>query len=327
MYLIVGGSGFIGTRLCRRLVSSKKEFLILDKSISKSFPEKCIEENITDLDRIISIESNASTIINLAAEHRDDVRPKSLYYEVNVTGAEHVCALAEKENVKRIVFTSSVAVYGFAVPDTDETGEIQPFNDYGITKYKAEQVYKDWQNKDPENRSLIIVRPTVVFGEQNRGNVYNLLKQIASGKFVMVGNGKNRKSMAYVENIAAFLEHASTLEAGIHIFNYIDKPDFNMNSLVGKVKQALGKDPNIKFRLPYWSGLTVGFMFDAVSKLTKKNFPISSIRVQKFCKDSAYSSSVDRTNFIAPIDLEKAISDTIKYEFIDEHEGEVFYSE
>jgi len=58
----------------------------------------------------------------------------------------------------------------------DESGEPNYFNDYGRTKYLAEQVYKEWQAEDPENRSLVIVRPTVIFGEGNRGNVYNLVK-------------------------------------------------------------------------------------------------------------------------------------------------------
>ena len=50
--------------------------------------------------------------------------------------------------------------------------------------------YKDWFNEDPSNRTLIIIRPTVIFGEGNRGNVYNLLNQINSKKFAMFGNGK-----------------------------------------------------------------------------------------------------------------------------------------
>jgi nucleoside-diphosphate-sugar epimerase len=80
-------------------------------------------------------------------------------------------------------------------------------------------VYKAWQEKDPENRKLVIVRLTVVFGEQNRGNVYNLFRQIASGKFMMIGDGTNRKSMAYVENVAAFLEYSLGFENGVHIYN------------------------------------------------------------------------------------------------------------
>jgi nucleoside-diphosphate-sugar epimerase len=145
-------------------------------------------------------------VISFAAEHRDDVTPKSQYDDVNVTGAENVCTVCTKLGIKKIIFTSSVAVYGFAPVGTDETGKINYFNDYGRTKWLAEEKYRNWLKSDSEN-SLTIIRPTVIFGEQNRGNVYNLLRQIASGKFLMVGNGKNVKSMAYVENVAAFIEY------------------------------------------------------------------------------------------------------------------------
>jgi GlcNAc-P-P-Und epimerase len=99
-------------------------------------------------------------------------------------------------------------------PGTNEQGAINPFNEYGRTKYEAECVYRDWQAQDPGNRALVIIRPTVVFGEQNRGNVYNLLRYLADGRFVMVGSGRNVKSMAYVENIAAFLEHSLSFGPG-----------------------------------------------------------------------------------------------------------------
>lgn len=107
----------------------------------------------------------SDVLINLAAVHRDDVRPLSLYDDVNVGGARSVCEAARKHNITKIIFTSSVAIYGFAAPDTDESGIVDYFNDYGRTKYLAECVYKEWQQEDPDNRSLIIVRPTVIFGE------------------------------------------------------------------------------------------------------------------------------------------------------------------
>jgi len=202
MYLVIGGSGFIGTRLCKRLKERNNKFTIIDKSQSKTFPEETKLCNICDHEELLDLQIDASIIVNLAAEHRDDVRPKTLYDKVNVEGAKHVCHLAERKNINTIIFTSSVAVYGFAEKGTDETGKINPFNDYGRTKYEAENIYREWQQKDPSTRNLVIIRPTVIFGEQNRGNVYNLLNQIASGKFVMIGDGENIKSMAYVENIA-----------------------------------------------------------------------------------------------------------------------------
>lgn len=327
MIAIFGGSGFIGSRLSLRLSQSEKSFLIVDKAPSSFFPDKVLK---TDVREPLSLRfsEEPSVFINLAAEHRDDVRPLNLYDEVNVDGAINVCNLARVKGVNKIIFTSSVAVYGFAPLGTNEFGVIAPFNDYGRTKWEAEQIYKQWQSEDSENRTLVIVRPTVVFGERNRGNVFNLLRQIASGKFIMIGDGLNRKSMAYVENVAAFLEYSVGFKPGIHIYNYIDKPDFTMNELVTHVNKLLGKSSEISVRLPYWFGLVIGKTFDAVAFVLNKKFPISAIRVKKFCANSVYESGIDKTGFMPPVSLMEAIEKTVRYEFIEDHYSEqVFYTE
>ena len=76
---------------------------------------------------------------------------------------------------------------------------------------------------DKFNRSLFIIRPTVIFGDGNRGNVYNLFNQIASGRFLMIGRGENKKSMAYVANVAAFPETCIVSEENYGLFNYLDQ--------------------------------------------------------------------------------------------------------
>lgn len=327
MIAIIGGSGFIGTRLSLRLSQSEKLFQIIDKAPSSFFPERVMSADIRQ-PLSICFAIKPITLVNLAAEHRDDVWPLSLYDEVNIDGARNVCDLARANGINKVVFTSSVAVYGFAPLGTNESGAISPFNDYGRTKWEAEQIYKKWQAEDPQNRTLVIVRPTVVFGERNRGNVFNLLRQIASGKFVMVGSGLNRKSMAYVENVAAFLEYSLDFKPGVHIYNYIDKPDFTMNTLVAHVNKLLNKSSAIKFRLPVSIGLLVGSCFDLVAKITGQKFPISTIRVKKFCANSVYDSAIKSTGFIPPVPLMDAIEKTVRFEFIEDHKNEqVFYSE
>lgn len=324
--LVIGGSGFIGTRLVRRLLSKEKGCIqIFDKAPSKAFPDLVTLGDVRSVDQLLAPISKKTVIINLAAEHRDDVRPLSLYDEVNVGGANNICAAAREKNAKTIVFTSTVAVYGFAPIGTDESGSIAPFNEYGRTKYEAEQIFKDWQSEAPTERTLVIIRPTVVFGEQNRGNVYNLLRQIASGKFVMIGNGKNRKSMAYVENVAAFIEYSINFNPGVHIFNFIDKPDFTMNQLVGSVRRILGKSEKISFRLPFALGYSIGKGFDFVAAISRKRLAISSIRVRKFCANSVYNTGVDSTGFIPPVSLSKALEQTIRHEFIEKHDDEPIY--
>jgi GlcNAc-P-P-Und epimerase len=323
---VIGGSGFIGSRLCKRFEQKMKIFSIVDKKTSKSFRAFSKIADVRDFDNL-SNQLDGNVIINLAAEHRDDVTPKSLYDDVNVQGARNVCLVAEAKGINKIIFTSSVAVYGFAPVGTDESGKINFFNDYGRTKYEAEIVYKDWLSKDPENRSLVIIRPTVVFGEQNRGNVYNLFKQIASGKFIMIGKGKNIKSLAYVENVAAFLEFAMDFGPGLHVYNYVDKPDFDMNTLVCNVNKTLGRNEKIRFRIPFSFGYLIGKFIDLMAVITGKKFSISSIRVKKFCSDTAFDTSLDQTGFKRPLSLEKGIENTIRYEFVDKIDGELFFTE
>lgn len=323
---VIGGSGFIGSRLCGRLErSSEHRFQILDKAPSRAFPDRATICDVRDVEALKQTIGRPDVIVNLAAEHRDDVRPLSLYDAVNVEGARNVAAAARAMNVSIIVFTSSVAVYGFAPINTGEDGKINPFNDYGRTKHEAELILQAWQAEAPEERTLVIVRPTVVFGERNRGNVYNLLKQIVSGRFVMIGSGENKKSLAYVENVAAFIEYSICFSPGIHVFNFTDKPDFTMNRLVAYVRSVLGRAEKIRFRLPYGAGYMISRLFDVVALLSGRKFAISSIRVKKFCANSIYTSAIAETGFVSPISLDQAIRRTIEYEFIEDHSDEPLY--
>jgi nucleoside-diphosphate-sugar epimerase len=315
---IIGGSGFIGSRLARRLSQLHNvNFSVIDKVSSINYNKQSIYADVRSISDLRNAISNEAIIINLAAEHKDDVYPLSLYHEVNVEGAKNICTAANEKGIKKIIFTSSVAVYGFPPPGIDETGLINPFNEYGKTKWFAEQIYCKWQAEEPEVRSLVIVRPTVVFGEGNRGNFYNLLNQIFTSKFVMIGDGLNRKSIAYVENVAAFLQFSLNSKPGVHIFNYIDKPDFTMNTLVGSIKKSFNRTPEIKFRIPYRIALLIGYIFDFISKITLRKFHISAIRIKKFCSNSVYESCIYSTNFVPPFSLMDAIKRTIDFEFFE----------
>ncbi len=315
---IIGGAGFLGTSLAKYLNSKNLDFNLVDKDTSLITTKPIIQADVEDY-RSLEVISQSTAIINLAAVHRDDIKPLSRYDDVNIQGAVNVCKCARLNNINKIVFTSSVAIFGFAPGDTDESGEPNYFNDYGRTKYLAEQVYKEWQAEDPENRCLVIVRPTVIFGEGNRGNVYNLFKQIASGKFVMIGDGKNVKSMAYVENVVAFLEFSLSFKPGLHIYNYIDKPDYAMNTLVSEVREILSKTNYIGLRIPAFLGIAVGYMADFFAKITGKTLLVSSIRIKKFMSTTQFVSSVNKTGFLPPFSLKEGLARTLRYEFLEDN--------
>ena len=315
---LIGGAGFVGSRLSKRLTRAGKDFTIFDAQPSQVFGGKTVIGDICNLADYEAL-PKSDVLINLAAVHRDDVRPLSRYDDVNVGGSEVICNYARQAGINKIIFTSSVAIYGFAPANTGEEGEPNYFNDYGRTKYLAEQVYKKWQAEDPDRRSLVIIRPTVIFGEGNRGNVCNLFTQIARKQFLMFGDGKNRKSMAYVENVAAFLEYSLDFPPGLHIYNYVDKPDLDMNTLVSTARKALFGKANVGVRLPKFVGVGIGYLADGIAKITGKSLPVSSIRVKKFLGTTQFGSSVHRTGFVAPVKLEDAIEQTLRYEFIEDN--------
>lgn len=307
---IIGGSGFIGQNLLK-LLNLEYQVKNVDKNNSSS--SNTIQLDIRNKQQLFDGLPQSEWVVLLAAEHKDNVSPISLYYEVNVEGTKNVLEAMTAKNINKIIFTSSVAVYGLNKPNPDEDYPVDPFNHYGISKYQAEEVLRTWYNEKPDERTLIILRPTVVFGPENRGNVYNLLQQILKGNFKMVGSGKNIKSMSYVGNIVAFVKYIIDNDyKGYHLFNYVDKPDLNTNELINIISASSGKSVST-FKIPYSIGYLAGITFDILSKITNKEFSVSSIRIKKFCATTQFSNKkIQATSFKAPYTLAEGLDTTIK---------------
>jgi nucleoside-diphosphate-sugar epimerase len=322
--LVTGGSGFIGSNLVADLLKNGHKVTLYDKKKSEVYPDLCVVGDVRDKEKLVRSTQGIDVIYHLAAEHRDDIKPVALYYEVNVGGANNIVYAMEKNGINRLIFTSTVAVYGLNSKKPDEKSPIRPFNDYGHSKFKSELVFEKWGNT-VNTRCLVIVRPVVIFGEKNRGNVYNLLNQIASDGFIMVGKGENKKSMGYVLNLTHFLAILLKSGPGKQVYNFADKPDLRTNELLRITRAALGKRTKINFRLPYLIGLSGGYFFDLLAKIRKKTYPISSIRVKKFCADTVVNSEkmVD-TGFVAFYTLEEGLKRMIKSEFLEKHHKDDF---
>lgn len=313
---LIGASGFVGTRLIELLKQNNYFLQNVDKKQSRFHSEITVIADVLDKNNLVTLLDNTDVVILLAAEHRDDVTPTSLYYDVNVGGMRNTLEAMEANGVKRIIFTSSVAVYGLNKNNPTETYPADPFNHYGKSKWEAEKVLQEWYKVHPD-WNINVIRPTVIFGERNRGNVYNLLKQISSGRFLMVGKGNNKKSMAYVGNIVAFIKFLiENKTTGYEVYNYIDKPDFTMNELVDHVSKVLNKHiPSVHY--PLWLGMLGGFCFDVLAFITRRKLTISSVRVKKFCATTQFDASkVAASGFKAPYRLGEGLTRTLEFEFV-----------
>ncbi|KWT65556.1 UDP-glucose 4-epimerase [Hyphomicrobium sulfonivorans] len=312
--LITGGSGFIGTVLVRQLLAEGHDVIIYDKVRSPAYPELTIVNDVRNAAGLVDACRGVDAVIHLAAEHADDVQPVSLYYDVNVGGAENLARACDDAQVPHIIFTSTVAVYGLNAGIARETNAVAPFNDYGHSKWQAEQIFAEWQSADTARR-LTTIRPSVVFGEGNRGNVYNLIRAIDGGRFMMVGRGTSRKSMAYVENVASFIASRLATGSGNEIFNYADTPDLTTAQLVEVVQRELGLPPST-MRIPLPLGLGAGYLLDTVAAITGRRFPISAIRIRKFNSDTQISADrAVQTGFQPRFSIADGLQRMVQHDF------------
>ena len=113
-------------------------------------------------------------------------------------------------------------------------------------------------------------------------------------------------------------------DPGKFVYNYADKPDLSMDELLKISLNTLDRNPELNFRIPYTIGLLGGYFFDFLAKITGKAYPISSIRIKKFCADTRVSAEkVRKTGFTAPYLLTDGLKKTILNEFFNTEQSEV----
>ena len=133
----------------------------------------------------------------------------------------------------------------------------------------------------------------------------------------MVGKGLNRKSMGYVLNLTKFLVDLLKFPPGQFVYNYADKPDLSMNELIQIFYNTIGGNHRVNLRIPYPIGLIGGYCCDILAKVTGKTYPISSIRIKKFCADTVINTDkLLQTGFTPSYTLTEGLSRMIKSEFL-----------
>lgn len=309
---VIGGSGFIGSAFCRLLARQGLPFEIVDLRISRRFPDRCRLADIRDpaaLDGAVT----GRVLVHLAAVHRDDVADPAEYFATNVTGTRNLCDLALRRGIGQIVFTSSVAVHGAAAGPVGPATPVVPATAYGASKALAEAVLTGWRAQAGGGASLAVLRPTAVFGEGGGGNVATLFRQIAARRFVMVGAGENRKSLAYVGNVAALLLALTQARPAAGLWSYADGPDLTMAGLVALARARLLGRTGAGPRLPAGAALALGHLADRIAAARGRPLAFSAQRVRKFCAETRCTAT-PLAGFVPPFTLQEGLERTLAAE-------------
>lgn len=319
--LITGGTGFIGRYFHELLTAKGHEITILDLVTPQwnIGGARFIRGDVRDPGALAKAVPGSDRVLHLAAAHHDFGISEATYYGVNETGSKLVGDAMDAAGVREACFYSSAAVYGDAAYPHDENAEPRPVGPYGGSKLAGERAWRAWTERngaDGARRRCLVIRPTITFGPRNFANMYSLIRQIARGRFVQVGEMSNIKSISYVENIVAFTEHAWMMadRPDMEIFNWVEKPDMCSREIADQIKVSLGRKPG-GLKIPMGLALLLALPFDAVIKLTGMNLPVSSMRVKKLAGlETKFEASKARTTgFVPKHSLAEGIDRMVKW--------------
>ncbi|MEA3475255.1 MAG: NAD(P)-dependent oxidoreductase [Candidatus Cloacimonadota bacterium] len=314
--LITGSNGFVGSRLMWFLEDKGHEVWGIDNSkvcLREKHPHTINGDirNIEDLRKFN--DKHFDLIIHCAAAKHDWGISKEGYYSNNEYGTKILMDYASERNIKKVIYFSTVSVYGHKSVPCNETGKLQPDNEYGASKLAGEKVIENWLEQDSK-RQVIFLRPSIIYGPNNYANMYNLIDMMHRKPWITIGNGKHIKSMISLENLVDMTDFIiSRMKPGLQIFNTLDKPYISVKRLVEIIASNDGFCLPI-IRIPLFFAIFFGEIFDSLAFLAKKDLPINSDRMKKFDTSTEYySEKIRQMGYIQKHTIEDEIRKTCKW--------------
>ncbi|MER3460778.1 MAG: hypothetical protein C4303_06570 [candidate division GAL15 bacterium] len=240
---VTGATGFVGGHLVERLLREGWEVRTLvrpgrDPSALPADVEPVVG-TLSDLD-VLRAGCRGSLVVFHVAAELDGMAPREHVLEVNVRGTENVLRAAAEEGVRRVVFTSSVAVYGESAPEgADETTPPRPSGVYGESKVLAEEVCFQYHRRGLVE--VVALRPCFIYGPRDRHFTPNAVRVLKGGWFPLVGGGRAPLDLVHVHDVV----HAHLLAAS-------DGTRRTVRELVDLASRALGLRVR-KIPLPAWA--------------------------------------------------------------------------
>ncbi|WP_103069032.1 NAD-dependent epimerase/dehydratase family protein [Aquimarina sediminis] len=289
--IIFGGSGYIGRHLLQELLNENQfdSYIIADLKPLIGFDDylnQKVKYIAVDVKKkidlgvdLLGFDSEKSWIFNFAAIHREPGHEFQEYFDTNIPGAENINNFARENKIDNIFFTSSIAPYGRSLDQRIESSPLYPETAYGISKGFAEKIHKEWLAEN-DSRRLIIVRPSVIFGPKDPGNVFRMINALKKGTFVLPNGGKVIKAYGYVYGLIDSMLFTIKKEERLIVYNYAENPVVPLNEMVTIAKDYLEiKKPTLK--LPVSVLAIIAFFVQILFTIIGKKSDIHPVRVKK----------------------------------------------
>jgi nucleoside-diphosphate-sugar epimerase len=293
---ITGGTGCMGVPLIEGLINRGCELRLLalpEDKRANSYKEEvqAITGDLSSSEALQELTRGAEVIFHLAGKVHSVPKTsmeEQEFFTQNVEGTKLLLEAARINHVKRLIFYSTVAVYGNDADFRgDELSPCAPESPYARSKYIAEQlVQKAHETDGPEG---VVLRFPVAYGPKDRGNVASLIRAISHKRFVYFGEGSAVRSMISSRNAAeAALIAAIHPDAAGQLFCVTDRRDYSMKDLVGSICRALDMEWR-PLSVPLTVAGILGRMGDVTAKLSPFSLPIKSDVVRKLSRSLTFS--------------------------------------
>jgi nucleoside-diphosphate-sugar epimerase len=258
--LVSGANGWLGRNLVETLVNGDSNYKTIDKP-QKGLIVRCLVLPGEDVSLLKSLSSQVEIVYGNLLRSNDCaafvkncqsatlfhtsgvIHPKRVneFFTINVKGIKNLINESVKAKVKRIVAVSSNSPCGNNPhPDHlfDEESPYHPYMNYGRSKMEMELVIKEHYKRG--NIETTIIRPPWFYGPHQPPRQTLFFQMIRDGKFPIVGQGENLRSMAYVSNICAGIILAALHEkANGETYWIADEKPYTMNEIVDTVEGLL----------------------------------------------------------------------------------------
>lgn len=271
--------------------------------------------DVTDTEAVRKAVAGANAVIHMAALlHITNPSPelKEKYDRINIGGTKNVVTEAIKAGVERMVFFSTIAVYGFSNGHIlNESSPTNPVTFYAMTKLAAEKVVLSAKNNDGRNIGTVL-RLGAVYGSRIKGNYERLVRALASHRFIPIGRGQNRRTLIYDKDIgSAALLAAFHPAAPGRIFNVTDGTFHTVNEIIESICFALGrKSP--RFSLPLEFTRHATDLIEKISYATGLKLSVKKM-FDKYNEDIAVDGGLIRKvlNYTSCYDLQQGWLDAV----------------
>lgn len=301
--VVFGGSGFIASHFLFAITSSKRfsRVVIADIVAPRSYPKidgmtvDYLHLDVRTNPEAWKLPENVDLIANFAAVHREPGHELNEYYETNLPGADNICRYADIVGCNEIIFTSSIAPYGPSESVKTEESIPTPVSGYGGSKLAAEKIHLGWQRAGLD-RKLVIVRPGVVFGPGEGGNVTRLVRATINRYFVYMGNRSTRKAGGYVKELVRsmfWVLDGIPAKGGTVLYNFTMQQAPTVEEYVNavcRVSEIQRWVPSI----PYSAILLAAYAIDFLTKPFGINQPVSPVRIKKLVRSNNIEPAVLR---------------------------------